>query len=106
MDYECVTRVRPGASVVNDRYGKPIPGPDADVTIGGCLVAPASSSEPVGVGRLAVITQDTIYMPPGTDVVAGDRLVVRGKTFTVEGDPSDWSGGPGGVAVAVKRVDG
>lgn len=94
-----------------DRYGNPTfawPAPGVDVD--GCAVAPRSATEPAQVGRQAVITGLTVYMPPGTVVGPYDRLSLRGVTYEVDGEAGEWvspfSGWRPGVEVAVKRVEG
>lgn len=93
-----------------DRYGNPTHTWAAGVDVAGCAVAPRSSDEPAETGRQAVITGLTVYMPPDTEVGPNDRLIVRGVTYEVEGEPGDWrhpfSGWRPGVEVAVSRVEG
>lgn len=102
---ETVTRLRPGTSPGNDRYGSPLPGADSTLLIPGCLYAPDASTEPVAVGRTAVVTSGTVYMPVGVDLATTDRLMIRGVLYTVEGAPAVWQGMAfGGVAVSVKQV--
>lgn len=115
MDFphgETVTRLR-GTSVA-DPYNPDnteISWDDPDeLEIPGCGFNPGQSSEPVQDARNAVITQPEVYAPAGSDVLAGDRLVVRGDTYDVEGNPADWkspfSGWRAGMVVALKRTDG
>lgn len=109
---ETVTRLR-GAPVV-DPYSGEANGVDwsdpSSLAIPGCAFNPGQSAEPDQVGRNAIITQPEVYTPPGADVTAGDRLVVRGLTYEVEGDPADWrspyTGWTPGLVVALKRVEG
>jgi hypothetical protein len=42
----------------------------------------------VQTARNAVITKPEVYAPDGADVLAGDRLVVRGVTYEVAGRPA------------------
>ena len=102
-----LTRAQTGT----DRYGKPAydwPGPGVEVT--GCAVAPRTSAEPLEVGRQAVITGLTVYMPSWVTVGPYDRLIVRGVTYRVEGEPGQWrtpyTGRRPGIEVAVTRADG
>lgn len=80
------------------------------LTITGCAFDPGGSLEPTEQGRTAVITQPTLYAPPNSDVLAGDRLVVRGRTWDVDGDPADWrspfTGWEPGMAIKLKAVEG
>lgn len=109
---ETVTRIRPGAQTGTDAFGQPVYGSDAETDIDGAMFAPGGSSEPVEVGREAVVTAPTLYFR-GTwpDIVATDRIRVRGVEFAVDGKPADWrdpfgTGGPGGLVVTLKAVEG
>lgn len=105
---ESVTILR--ASSQMDRNGNPVPGPDAEITVAGCAVGPRFSTEPVEAGRQQVVSGLTVYMPPGTDVRASDRLRVRGVVRRVEGEPFDFvnpfTGWRPGVAVEVEGALG
>lgn len=107
---ETVTRVRPGEKT--DRYGATIADwDDADEeAITGCAFAPEASSEDHAGGRQAVLAPATLYAPTGADIQPQDRIVVRGETFEVDGDRSDWrnpySGHRPGISVALRRVTG
>ena len=99
------------AQTGTDRYGKPEFGwPLPGAEVGGCAVAPRTSTEPVEVGRQSVITGLTVYMPSWVTLSPYDRLIVRGVTYRVEGEPGEWrspfSGWEPGIEVAVTRVEG
>ena len=106
---ETVTRQRPGTTA--DRYGDTTldwaTPTEATYTARG--VEPVSSSED-NDGRQAVITGLRVYLDGDADVLAGDRLVVRGVTWEVDGSPADWrspwGSDVGGVVVALKAVVG
>ena len=78
-------------------------------SVDGVAVAPGSTSE-VLVGRSAVLVGMTLYMPPGADVEATDRLGVRGLMYEADGDLGTWvnphNGIEAGRELAVSRVDG
>lgn len=68
--------------------------------------APGSTSEDRD-GRSATVETATVYLPTGTAVTAANRLVIRGRTYLVDGVPADWRGiTRGGIAVPVKEVAG
>lgn len=109
---ETVVRLR--AVVVLDPYsGEPVAldwtDPD-QLDINGCAFAPGGSEEPLEQGRNAVVTSPTVYAPTGADVEARDRLVIRGRTWDVDGDPADWrhpmTGWMPGVVIPLKEVAG
>lgn len=115
MDFphgETVTRQRGVATV--DPYSGEATGVDwttpDELEIPGCAFNPGRSTEPVQDARTAVITEPEVYAPFGSDVRAGDRLVVRGVTFDVQGNPGDWrspfTGWEAGMAIPLKRTEG
>lgn len=65
---------------------------------------PRPSSEPVQEARNAVTSGWTLYLPAGTDVTERDRMLVRGQTYDVLGEPADWLGG--GLVVQVEHTKG
>lgn len=115
MDFahgEPVTRLR--ATMTTSRYSdtntKPNWSNPDELVIPGCGFNPGQSSEPLQDARNAVITQPEVYAPFGSDVLAGDRLVVRGRTYDVQGDPASWvspfTGWAPGMVVPLKIVEG
>lgn len=107
---EAVTRIRASASVANDALGVPIPGADVETALSTALFAPGGSDEPVQVGRTPVVSSPGLYWRgEWPDVVATDRVRVRGRVFAVDGDPADWPPhgiSPGGLVVKLKAVEG
>lgn len=82
---ETVTILRPGAE---DQFGQPGPD-DAPRDVPQCIVFPRTSTEDHDRGEV-VITGLGVAMPPGTDIKATDRVVARGQTWEVEGQPGDY----------------
>jgi hypothetical protein len=105
---ESVTRLRPVASGT-DRYENPT-FTDSSTTLTGAAFAPGGAVEPVEVGRASVVTSPSLYFRSTVDLLATDRVVVRGITYTVEGDPAVWvspfTGETRGVSVSLRRVAG
>lgn len=109
---ETITRLRATAEV--DPYSDEPADTDWDspdqLPIPGCGFNPGRSSEPLQDARNAVVTQPEVYAPTGSDVLAGDRLVVRGVTYDVDGDPASWvspfTGWAPGVVIPLKVVSG
>lgn len=100
-DTETVVRIRPPGV---DTFGDPLPGIPAEVNIDGCLFAPGATTEP-GFAAQQVDTDATLYTPAEADIVATDRIRVRGKTYRVVGEPADWGAG-WGIVVLLRRVTG
>lgn len=107
MRTETVTRLR--GTAVEDPYSGEMTGVDwstpAELAL--TTLAPAEprpSGEPVQNARNAVTSGWTLYLREGADVLAGDRMLVRGGTYEVEGDPAAWLGG--GLVVQTERVEG
>lgn len=109
---DTVTRLRPTAAI--DPYSGEAT--DADWTdpdvldVPGCAFDPGGSSEPAEVGRGSVTTSPTLYAPTEADIRASDRVVVRGRTWQVDGDPALWmhpmTGWAAGLVVNLKGVEG
>lgn len=106
---ETVTVQRAG--VTQDGYGADVPDwtTPTETEIQARGVEPVSSSED-NDGRQAVITGFRVYLPSGSDVAPGDRVVLREQTYEVDGMPADWrspwGGAPGGMVVALKAATG
>lgn len=101
------------AGVVSDPYsGQPAENWDAPTSteVVGVAVEPRPSNEPVQDARNAVTSGFTLYLPPGTEITARDRVQVRGDTYRVLGDPAEWrspfSGWDAGIVVQVERTEG
>jgi len=97
------------AAEVVDRYGNVVrdwAAPLSLVVLG--IVYPRTTSED-NDGRTAVIQGITVLLPAGTNVAAENRIVARGRTYEVVGDPSDWRspwGWEPGIQVDLERVAG
>ena len=109
MTGETVTVQRPGTRI--DRGGNNVPdwSDPAEHTITGCAIDPTSSAE-AHDARDAVVAYATIYAPAGCDVNAGDRVVVRGETCDVIGEPARYTNprtlALAGVTFTVRKVAG
>lgn len=55
-----------------------------------CAFDPGGTTEPLEVGRAQVVTKPTALFVTAVDVVAGDRLRIRGTVYDVQGDPARW----------------
>lgn len=86
-----ITRIRAGTK---ESRGSIIPDWDdskvSKLVIKGCSVQPSSTSLSMDGRVLAINEQMTAYLPEGSDVKAGDRIVFNGETFEINGDPKIW----------------
>lgn len=109
---ETVTRLR--ATLIEDPYSDEETEPawefPSELAITGCGFNPGDSSEPVQTARGAVITKPEVYAPADADVLAGDRLVIRGDTYDVSGRPQRWispfTGWAPGIVISLDLVEG
>ena len=76
------------------------------VAVAGCAVAPGNTTENNAL-QVTVEVAFTIYLPPGSVVESDARMVVRGDTFEVVGQPEVWvnpfDGTHKGVVATVTR---
>lgn len=82
-----VTIRRPGTTT--DRYGANVKDWSAatDTDVDGWL-AQTSAAEVNDLGREGERSDWTLYVPAGTDIEAGDRVIWGGTTFEVDGPPN------------------
>lgn len=109
---ETVTRLRATPKVdpySGEETGKSWTTPDR-LDIPGAAIAPGDSSEPTLDARNQITTTPIVYTDLGVDVLPGDRLVVRGRTFEVDGYPAEYAhpftGWQAGAAITLKEVSG
>ena len=63
-----------------------------ETTVTGCSVQPAGTSLSQDGRVLGVTDGLTAYLPEGTDVKAGDRVLYDGEVYTISGEPRKWVG--------------
>ncbi len=106
MDTETVTVLSP--TLVTDPYStSTVESWTTPTQVVETTLAPAEprpSGEPVQDARNAVVSGFTLYLPTSTTVTAGKRVLVRGGTYSVMGDPAVWLNT--GVVVQVERMEG
>lgn len=87
---ESIKRIRPGTKTLR---GSPVPdwGNTTELVIGGCSVQPAATSLSMDGRVLGISEQMTAYLPEGSDVKAGDRILYDGKIYTISGEPKKWN---------------
>lgn len=94
---QTVTRLRPGTAVSRGSEVFDWSDPD-ELAISGCSVQPASTGLSQD-GRVLGISEGlTVYLPPGADIRAGDRVVIDGRTYVINGEPKAWKSATGRVS--------
>jgi hypothetical protein len=94
---DTVTRIRAGIIVERGTVYPDWDNPD-ELDISGCSMQPAGTSLSQD-GRIQGITDGyTCYMPPGSDVIAGDRIRFNGQDYQVIGEPRAWTSPTGRVS--------
>jgi hypothetical protein len=87
---ETITRLR--ATVTEDEYHNQNfdwTSP-ASLAITGAAVALGGTFDVGATDRQPTESDFDLYLPSGSDVASTDRLIVRGKTCDIVGDPFDW----------------
>lgn len=73
------------------------------------IFAPGSSQEQINA-RDTLTVQPIVYLAPGADVRHIDAVIVAGRTYEVDGEPtvwtSPWTGWSAGVEVRLRYVEG
>ncbi len=86
---DTVTRIRAG-TIVERGTTYPDWNNPSTLSISGCSMQPSGTSLSQD-GRIQGITDGyTCYMPPGSDVQAGDRIGYNGNVYTINGEPRVW----------------
>lgn len=106
---EPVTRIR-GTVTGQDRYGNDVVS-DVESALPDAMFAPEGSPEVPDPGRVVVSQAPTLYWRgEHPDVLASDRLRVRGELYAVDGKPADWrdpwGSDLGGLVVRLKASAG
>lgn len=87
-----ITRIRPGTKVL--RGSTVFDWSESVVTklvIKGCSVQPAATTLSQDGRVLGISEQLTAYLPEGTDVKAGDRILFDGEVYEINGEPKKWT---------------
>lgn len=93
---QSVTRIRPGTKTVR---GASVPdwNNTTTATIEGCSVQPASTSLSQDGRVLGLLDGLMAYLPAGSDVQAGDRILYNGQMYQINGDPRIWPSASGSM---------
>lgn len=92
-----------------DAHGNPIEGWESEeVRVYGWEVP--RTAEPLLAGHDRVVVDLSMFVPPGFEVSAHDRVVIEGRTYEVVGEFEDAGNGPfvfdPGGTVQLRRVEG
>jgi hypothetical protein len=104
---ETVTIKRRSATAT-DEYGNKTYS-TATITIKNAMIGFGGESEGLEPDREPSDVSLTLYLPNGTQVLPGDRFIVRGTEFVKDGEAQSWSAPFDfnvGVVVKVKRRNG
>lgn len=96
---------KPSYSTVNGREKKTYtnaPHPN----IRGKLKAPAPSSDAIENGLSLVSKKPTFQTWYKADLESGDRLIINGAAYEIEGEPENVEGRGRYCVVALKRIEG
>lgn len=86
---QTITRLRPTETTSRGSTIYDWTDPD-ELEIPNCSVQPASTSLTQD-GRVQGISDGlTVFADADADIVAGDRIVFNGETYTINGDPLIW----------------
>ena len=66
-----------------------------ELMIRGCSVQPTTTGLSQDGRVLGIFEGLTIYCPPGSDIMAGDRIEYGGNVYTINGEPKPWIGATG-----------
>lgn len=104
---ETVTIKRRSATAT-DEYGNKTYS-QTTITVKNALIGFGGESEGVEPNREPSDVGLTLYLPNGTQVLPGDRFIVRGTEFVKDGEAQAWSAPyefEVGVVVKVKKRNG
>ena len=94
---DTVKRIRPGTI---ERRGSIEPDWEhaTEKEISGCSMQPGSTTLSQDGRVLGISDGYTCYMPPGSDVTAGDKIVFNNLDYQVIGEPRPWTSPTGMVS--------
>lgn len=92
---QTIIRIRPGTKTSR---GSDVPDWSnvETLAIKGCSVQPAGTSLSQDGRNQGTTDGLTAYIPPGSDVKAGDRIEYAGEVYTITGEPRTWVSATGG----------
>ena len=92
-----------------DEYGNPTYSLTT-IIVREALIALGGTSESNDPARTPTDAKVTLYLPNGTQILDGDRLIIRDTEWVKDGEAQEWNSpfpsSPAGVVVNVKRRRG
>ena len=76
----------------------------ASHTVSGCSLQPAGTSTAFGTVDAVSGADATLYAPPSSDIVEGDRIEFGGVVYVVDGIPYAWKSPTGRVSSKQARL--
>jgi hypothetical protein len=107
---ELITQVRLSSSGIDD-HGLPIT-QETEIPIHGIVgLRTAVANSQFDADAITVTQGLTLYLASGADVQDGDKFIVRGKRYAIDGEAFDWRDGlgnwnPGTVVNLVREQNG
>lgn len=94
---QSVVRLRPSVKMSR---GSEVPdwSNPSELVISGCSIQPTSTGLSQDGRVLGINEGYTVYLPPGSDIKAGDRVSFGGNVYTINGEPKAWEGATGRVS--------
>jgi hypothetical protein len=89
---ELITQIRLSSNGT-DVHGLPV-WVETEIELSG-IVAARTTSLVAEADALTIAQGLTLYLASGTDIQDGDRFVVRGKRYAIDGESFDWRDGLG-----------
>lgn len=65
--------------------------------VGGCIIQPVSSDTAWTDETQAVTVRARLWLPPNSDIEAGDRVEIDGNAYAVSGAPHAWKSPTGAI---------
>ena len=63
---------------------------NTSITVKDALISVESSSETIDPERDAIDASLTLYLPMGTQILPGDKFVIRGTTWIKDSSAQEW----------------
>lgn len=106
---DSITIIRPSTATSRGSTILDWDNPTKTTAVSGCSVQPAATSLNEDGRVLGIMEGLTAYLPPGTDVQAGDHVTYDGDTYEINGEPKVWTSPTGmrsHILLSLRRYSG